>query len=160
VLLRLLWSALDFLPYYNEIKEILKYLKRPGWRLPVLKLIVNLIGFVALGTTAGLTLLGLLAGTVFLSWYFQLTVPNVLLLLLPMMAVLILLVDAFFACHHLRWNAQVSPYARAIIKQYRHKLSHQSPLIVFRELLLSDRYDPLFSELLAVYGIEMLILLA
>lgn len=159
-LLKLLWSALDFLPYYSEIKEILRHLKRSGWRVLLFKFIVNLIGFAALGTTIALTLLCLAAGTAMLAWGFQLSPATTLLLLLPTIAVMILLVDTLWTSHHIRWNALQTPEAAIVIKGYRKKLAHQSPLAVLREMLLSDQYSPLFSELLAVYGLEMLLLLA
>jgi hypothetical protein len=53
-----------------------------------------------------------------------------------------------------------SRIADAYLRDVRHKLKNQRPLAVFKEVLLTTDYEPAFSEILAIYGIETLLLLA
>jgi hypothetical protein len=72
----------------------------------------------------------------------------------------LLLLELAFDAYKMRWRSQPSLSALALIADSRQRLAKVSPVEAFRQLLASREYSPECSELLAIYGIETLFLLA
>lgn len=159
VLLRFALLLLHSIPLYAEIAEVIGHLKRQSWRLQLLKILIRivtaltysvvLIGFLVL---TGVALAILTFGfhhshVVFLSIYVLLTIA------------FILPVQVFIDGWRLNLEERASAEGARQLSRVRQELAATSPLDSFKEVLLTTDYVPTFSELLAIYGIETLLIL-
>ncbi|RTL45096.1 MAG: hypothetical protein EKK48_03300 [Candidatus Melainabacteria bacterium] len=159
VLLRFALLLLHSIPLYAEIAEVIGHLKRQSWRLQMLRILIRiitaltysvvLIGFLVL---TGIALAILTFGfhhshIIFLSIYVLLTIA------------FILPVQVFIDGWRLNIEERPSAEGARQLSLIRHELAATSPLDSFKEVLLTTDYVPTFSELLAIYGIETLLIL-
>jgi hypothetical protein len=159
ILLRFALLLLHSIPYYAEIAEVIGHLKRQSWRLQMLRILIRsitaltygvlFIGFLAL---AGIALAILTFGfhhshLVFLSIYILLTIA----FMIP--------VQAFIDGWRLTIEERATAEGERQLNLVRHELAQSSPLDSFKEVLQTTEYVPTFSELLALYGIETLLIL-
>lgn len=159
VLLRFALLLLHSIPLYAEIAEVIGHLKRQSWRLQMLRILIRiitaltysvvLIGFLVL---TGIALAILTFGfhhshVIFLSIYVLLTIA------------FILPVQVFIDGWRLNIEERPSAEGARQLSLIRHELAATSPLDSFKEVLLTTDYVPTFSELLAIYGIETLLIL-
>ena len=158
-LLRGALLVVNLIPLYTEIAEVIRHLERKSWRLNVLRLALNAITFVSLSVIvfAFLTIIAVFA-VILLIFH----IYNYVFLL-----VFSTLILAYMVCFQLAlsaWKLATSEMPSRIgemaLKRIRQKLKNDRPLIAFKEVLLTNDYQPTFSELLAIYGIEMLLVLA
>jgi hypothetical protein len=160
VLLRLLYGLKDLIPLYGEANEVIASVKRPGWRVRIVRNLVRILTgvFFYLIVAAGVLLFSLLAAILSLAVH----VPFAAAALLAFSVIIawLPLIQIAFDVHNLQFGVQPSPAAQAILHEYRAKLSQLSPLQTFSGMLSNPSYDPAFSEILALYGIETLWILA
>ncbi len=159
VLLRFALLLLHSIPLYAEIAEVIGHLKRQSWRLQLLRILIQvikaltyavvLVGFLALsGVALAILTFGLHhSHIVFLSIYVFLTMA----FMLP--------VQAFIDGWRLQIEERPTLEGERHLAALRHELASTSPLDSFKEVLLTTDYVPTFSELLALYGIETLLIL-
>jgi hypothetical protein len=159
-LLRGVLLIVHLIPLYTEIAEVIHHLERKSWRLQMLRLAINAISLVSIAfiALAFLVINGLFAAVLILIFH---SYDYVLLLVFSS------LILAYMVCFQLVLDAwklagteMPSRIADAYLRDVRHKLKNQRPLDVFKEVLLTTDYEPAFSEILAIYGIETLLLLA
>ena len=158
--LRMAFLLFELIPFFWELRDVIDHVQRPGWRIALFK---NLVRGIVLTICCLLVVAAaLLLSAEFLILKFLLlagTIP-VLGALASLTLTWLVLVELALDGHRLEWRPQASAAARALISQARQRLSSVSPFETFRQVLADTEYDPLFSELLALYGIETLGLLA
>jgi len=159
-LLRGVLLVVHLIPLYTEIAEVIHHLERKSWRLKMLRLVISAISLVSVAfiALAFLIINGLFAAMLMLIFH---DYQYVLLLVFSS------LILAYMVCFQLvldSWKLagteMPSRIGEAGLSNVRHQLKNQRPLEVFKEVLLTKDYEPAFSEILAVYGIETLLLLA
>jgi len=149
----------EFVPFYRELSDVVDHVKRSGWRLAALRLALKAAALVFF-LVAGAALTVTLALTVAAQALVFLIPPEVALAAaLAVTGAWLLCLQVFVDAWRLRVSRQPSLAATDAIASARRRLSRVSPFETFKELLVSPAYDPLFSELLALYGIETLWLL-
>lgn len=158
--LRFALLLLHSIPLYSEIGEVIAHLKRQSWRLELLRIVIRfltvmsyLVVFVGFLVLTGVALAIITIGfhnshLTFLAVYCVLTVG----FMVPVQLAL----DAW----RLRLEERASAEGEKRLALIRHQLAVLSPLDSFKEVLQTTEYVPTFSELLALYGIETLLILA
>ena len=159
IILRFALLLLHSIPLYAEIAEVIGHLKRQSWRLQALRILIRLIsalayaivlvGFLAL---SGIALAILTFGfhhshLIFLTVYVLLTIA----FLAP--------VQLFIDGWRLQIEERPTTEGERQLSLVRHELASTSPLDSFKEVLQTTDYVPTFSELLALYGVETLLIL-
>ncbi len=159
VVLRFALLLLHSIPLYSEIAEVIEHLKRQSWRLQMLRMLIRLIStltyaivFIGFLGLSGIALAILTFGfhhshLIFLTIYVLLTIAFI--------APVQIFIDG--------WRIQIEERPTAEgqrqLSLVRHELASTSPLDSFKEVLQTTEYVPTFSELLALYGIETLLIL-
>jgi hypothetical protein len=69
-------------------------------------------------------------------------------------------IQASLDWHILKTGNISSSRAQLIVKRTHERVAAASPLTTLKNMLTDPNYDPLFSEVLAIYGIETLWLLS
>jgi hypothetical protein len=159
-LLRLLYGLRELVPLYGEANEVVGLIKRQSWRLRLVRNAVFILTalFFYIAVAAGLVLFAILATILVLLLHAPLQIA--VLLAFAVIIAWLPIVQIGFDIHKLQFGVQPSPAANAVLHEYREKLSDLSPLQTFNGMLSNPQYDPLFSEILALYGIETLWILA
>lgn len=155
-----IFAIREFLPYLTEFETLAIVLNRDSWRLKVLqtarKAMMVALTLVALGSSAVVFIAGFL-------WLQLLGFQN---------AQTLTFVSAFLAFPCLKaflflmrsWKIRRTQIATAYGEEHmaktRQRLSEKRPITALSEVLKEEDYNPIFSELMALYGIEALILLA
>jgi hypothetical protein len=158
--LRLVWGLGEFLPLYSELRDVASHIRRKGWRLTVLRLGLKFVGGVLYSLVAVVGLALFAMQILCLHLIFPEPLPETISLSLMLCGIWLLLLELAFDAHKIRLRSQPSLSALALIADSRLRLSGVSPVDTFRQLLTSPEYSPECSELLAIYGIETLFLLA
>jgi hypothetical protein len=159
-LLRFLYGLRELVPLYGEANEVVGQIKRPGWRLRVVRNVVFILSglFLYIVIAAGVILFAILS--IILILLLHTPVQIAVMLALAVIVAWLPIVQMGFDIHKLQFGVQPSPAANAVLHEYREKLSELSPLQTFSGMLSNPQYDPLFSEILALYGVETLWILA
>jgi len=150
----------DLLPLYAELKDVLEHVKRSGKRLAVARFVLSAVAFVtAAAFSAAVT--GALALEV-LAMRLAAGVPAspAALAVAASTACWLAAIQFGLDAWTLPGRVQPSLPAIALLRAKRARLAHLSPIEEFKKLLAEPGYDPTFAELLAVYGLETLWLLA
>lgn len=159
IMLRFALLLLHSIPLYAEIAEVIDHLKRQSWRLQLLRVLIRLISVL----TYGIVFIGFLAlsGIALAILTFGFHHSHLIFL-----TIYILLTIAFIAPVQIfidGWRLQIEERPTAEgerqLALVRHELATASPLDSFKEVLQTTEYVPTFSELLALYGIETLLIL-
>ncbi len=159
ILFRTIWFVRKFIPLYSEVKDVLEHVKREDVRLVILRLVIAFITWFTRFAFAFLTLF-VLFGEVFIikfAWALDMGIVAVSVIGLTFC----FLADLELALHLRRLDLGFMPTREAnrLVLEYRKKLEDVSPFETFKSVLLTKEYDPQFSEILALYGIETLWLL-
>ncbi|HEY9730656.1 MAG TPA: hypothetical protein V6C89_02005 [Drouetiella sp.] len=160
VVLRVALLILHSIPLYAEIAEVIGHLTRQSWRLQMLKVLIRAIT----ALTYGVVLLGFLAmaGIAFAIMTFGFHHSHLIFLSIYVLVTIAFMLPVQAFLDGWRLNIEERPTARGLrqLSQRRHELASTSPLDSFKEVLQTTDYVPTFSELLALYGIETLLILA
>ncbi len=158
-LARLILSFRELLPLYQELAIVAEKVERSGWRFKLLKTVLNSINvvfwlapifsiFASIGIGFGLLLItGQTANFQSFLYIFAMTITYFVIF------------DFVFEGWKLLIEETPTPEAEKQLALLQKTFSHISPLESFRTVLSSDQYDPTFSRLLALYGIETLLVL-
>jgi hypothetical protein len=159
-LLRFLFGLRELVPLYGEANEVIRLVQRDSWRVTMVRNVVLVLSglFIYLVVAAGAILFGVLAAILVFLLHVELS--TAVLLAFAVIIAWLPIVQIGFDVHRLNFAAHPSPAANAALHEYRAKLSQLSPLQSFNAMLSNPAYDPLFSEILALYGIETLWILA
>lgn len=159
IILRFALLLLHSIPLYSEIAEVIDHLKRQSWRLQALRVLIRIIS----ALTYGIVFIGFLALSGIALAILTFGFHHSHLIFLTIYA---LLTIAFIAPVQIfidGWRLQIEERPTAEgerqLALVRHELAATSPLDSFKEVLQTTEYVPTFSELLALYGIETLLIL-
>lgn len=158
-LARLILSFRELLPLYQELAIVAEKAERSGWRFKLLKTVLNSVNiifwlalifsiFASIGIGFGFLLItGQTANIQSFMYIFALTITYFVIF------------DFAFEGWKLHIEETPTPEAEKQLALLQKTFSNISPLESFRTVLSSDLYDPTFSQLLALYGIETLLVL-
>jgi hypothetical protein len=158
-LARLILSFRELLPLYQELAIVAEKAERSGWRFKLLKTVlssVNVIFWLALIVSI-LASIGIGFGLLLIAG--QTANIQSLLYILAMTITYFVIFDFAFEGWKLHIEETPTPEAEKQLALLQKTYSQTSPLESFKSVLSSDRYDPTFSQLLALYGIETLLVL-
>lgn len=158
--LRFLLTLRAAIPLYTEAALVLDQVNRKSWRLVILKTILHSLSvftfvLVLLSFIVLMAIDYMVASAIFHAGTFM-VLCHFAVLTVGSLPLINLIVEAFA----LTCEQRPTLLAERELAQCKSRLSHLSPLISFKQMLQSADYDPQFSELLALYGTEILLLLA
>ncbi len=160
IILRFALLLLHSIPLYSEIAEVIEHLKRQSWRLHALRILIRLITVF----TYTVVLVGFLALTgvalAILTFGFHHSHMTFLVIYVVLTLAFVAPVQIFIDGWRLKLEERPSAEGEKRLALIRHELASTSPLDSFKEVLQTTEYVPTFSELLALYGIETLLILA
>ncbi|MCW5821736.1 MAG: hypothetical protein KIT34_02975 [Cyanobacteria bacterium TGS_CYA1] len=156
---RLILGFRELLPLYQELALVAEKAQRSGWRFKLLKLIlnsVNIIFWLALIVSI-LASIGIGFGLLLITG--QNATLQSLLYILSLTITYFVIFDFAFEGWKLHIEETPTIEAEKQLAQLQKTFAQSSPLEAFRQVLSSDQYDATFSQLLALYGIETLLVL-
>lgn len=159
-LLRAIHEGKSFLPYYSEVLHLLNTLSRSGWRIRLARLLlrfVNGLFIFVLVEVAVILLTG--AYLVFLFAEKDMAVQLILLTIAFSLAHLSL-INLGFKAWRLAVEERATEKGRRLMDAVKQRVANVSPVDSAAKLLQKREYDPTFSELVAIYGPEALIILS
>jgi Na+/melibiose symporter-like transporter len=159
-ILRAVLFVVHLIPLYSDIVDVINHVQRKGFRLHILRFAVKSISIVSFAI--------IILGFVLLNAMF--TGAAYLMFGSPEYQTMIMfagLLLSYVVAFHLMfdsWKMAIEELPSELgitgLKQVRKQLGQQRPLDAFKEVLATTDYQPSFSQLLALYGIEALLLLA
>jgi hypothetical protein len=159
-ILRASFYLAGFLPLYSEFTNVLNHIDRNDWRINGLRVLIRTLK--VLGILGGVFIFVSGAVTGWLAVNFamqQFSLPALYLELLSIV-VLFLSIDTFWRGVEIANTEVATARGDTRLRQVRSRLSTMGPIGAFREMLEDAEYNPSFSEILAIYGIEPLLFLA
>lgn len=156
---RTLLALRHLIPFYEELGVVVDQIRRKSFRLEIIKFIlrsVNAISWGALVVSLCITLgFGFIAIKAFLPAAGWAEFGALACMTITNFAI----VDFIFNGFKLNVEECPTRTAEKQLQLMRAELEHTSPLEVFKTMLASPNYDPTFSKILALYGIETLLIL-
>jgi hypothetical protein len=159
VVLSLVFSLREFVPLYTELSDVVNHVQRGGWRIAVLRTLLRVLAAFATALLVVLASALVSLQVLFLKLVFACPVTFALGLSVVLILCWLVLVTLALDAYRMKVHYQPSPLARELVRSTRGDLAGASPLESFKSLLMNPRYDPEFSRLLAIYGIETLVIL-
>ncbi|MEZ4537264.1 MAG: hypothetical protein R3D26_20035 [Cyanobacteriota/Melainabacteria group bacterium] len=159
-LFRIVLIARQLLPFYEELAVVANQIERTSRRLSLIKFLLRFIN--TLNWLVAILLGGIISALVLTLaklLYFE-GGSDLILGYLGLFTANFACVDLLFKALDLSFNDQPSKIALDEIKILKEDLKEIKPLNSFKEYLDSQVYNPKFSRLIAVYGIETLFILA
>ncbi|HEY9677367.1 MAG TPA: hypothetical protein V6C76_05135 [Drouetiella sp.] len=158
-ILRVILLVLNSIPYISEIAEVIGHIQRQSWRLQALRLAIRVVT----ALTYTLLFIGFLAmsGIAFAILTFGFHHSHILFLGLYVFLTMsfIVPIQIYVDGWQLKIEEMPTTTGEKLLSNVRQELKDASPLDSFREVLSTTEYVPTFSELLALYGIETLLIL-
>lgn len=152
--------ARQLLPFYEELAVVANQIERTSRRLNLVKFLlrsVDTLNWLVAILLGGI--ISMLVLTLAKLLYFE-GGGDLVLGYLGLFVANFACVDLLFKALDLSFNDQASASAREEIRLLKEDLKEIKPLNSFKEYLDSQVYNPKFSRLIAVYGIETLFILA
>lgn len=151
--------AKQLIPLYLEIADLVSSVDRKSWRLTVLRSLLRLLTMGLWVFTCGLVGCSLLVSFLILKVISPAAAMNDFLMILSLSLAQIACFEAYLSGWRLTVDEQPTRLALKEIDRARARLAPVSPLDSFKTVVASPDYDPQFSQLLAIYGIEMFVIL-
>ncbi|HIA52033.1 MAG TPA: hypothetical protein EYN91_08120 [Candidatus Melainabacteria bacterium] len=155
-----IFAVREFLPYLTEFETLAVVLNRDSWRLRVLqtarKAMMVALTLVALGASTVVFIAGFVWLNVFGFQNAQTLILVSVFLAFPCLKAFLFLLRSW----KLKNTQIATEYGEKRLAEARKRLSEKRPITALTEVLKEEDYNPIFSELMALYGIEALILLA
>jgi hypothetical protein len=149
-----------FLPLYTELSLLLDHVSRRDWRIRVLRLALNLVRVVWMACIIFVFVSGSFTGWILSAIAIgQIQVDKLYIELLLVIAEY-LTINFILRGVQLQNMDIATLTGEAQLLSARRKLSTVGPFQAFKDALGDANYDPAFSEIVALYGIEPLIFLA
>lgn len=158
-LARLILSFRELLPLYQELAIVAEKAERSGWRFKLLKTVLNSVNVIFWFALIVSILASIGIGFGFLLIAGQTANIQSLMYIFAMTITYFVIFDFAFEGWKLHIEETPTPEAEKQLALLQKTFSQTSPLDSFRAVLSSDKYDPTFSQLLALYGIETLLVL-
>jgi hypothetical protein len=157
--LRAVISLPSLIPSYDEFSKIAAELPRAGLRMALIKNALRfsrlLVGWLTVVSSVILLAIEFGIDTALL----RMTPAEALPLLIAGTLLSLPAVQAILDFHSLSTRDHASSAAEHLIETSNREVSNLSPLSSLKEMLTDPEYDPVFSRILAVYGVETLWLL-
>lgn len=155
-------KARSFIPLYEELHNVLRFVPRRNFRVRLLEAFLSLINCIlsALAMAVFCLLLALVAGLLYVSQI--VTSWSSYFMLLAMFLAQLSVADWFFEACRVSLNSSIpSPLAEMELAKLRDNFasSHATALTAVKTMLLERKYDRNVAYLLAVYGPETLFFL-
>lgn len=155
-----IFAVREFLPYLTEFESLAVILNRESWRLRVLKnarrAMMMFLSFVALGASSLVFIGGFLWLNLCGFKNAQTLIFVSIFLAFPCLKAFLFLMKSW----KLKHTEVATAYGEKELAEARKRLSALRPINALTEVLKEEDYNPVFSELMALYGVEALILLA
>lgn len=159
-ILTAIFAAREFVPYITEFENLASTLSRDSWRVKLLKILARFL-IVILSVGSFLICVALFLVSFALhnmaggNQAFELTFLT-LILCLPCVKAFLLILKSWKLS-----NMEVATeYGDVALADAKKRLVALSPIGSLSLVLKDESYNPVFSELMALYGVEALILLA
>ncbi len=156
---RVILSLSHMIPLYEELAVVAEQVKRQSARLSFVRLLlrsVKAILWVAL-TFVIVNACGL--GLLFIKLIYPACGMQEVVAMIALTVTHFAIADFVFNGIRLNFQECPSPEAEQKLEVVRKDLAEMSPLDTFSKLLANSDYDPKFSKLLALYGVETLLIL-
>lgn len=152
-----------FVPFYEELSNVLDSVKRQGMRVKAMQAVLRL-----LRSTYWALVIGIFAGlmviqSLVVGFGLHLHASNWWLNLSGIVCVslnVILIADLFFLAQQLRNSDQASAYGEKQLQRHHKELKDVSLIKAFQKTLTDPAYNEQLSDIVAIYGIETLLLVA
>lgn len=153
-------QARSFIPLYEELHNVLRYVPRRNFRVKMLEFFLGAINLLLNGLSLALFCLLFSIGAVVLYFSQIATTTDTYLMLLAMFLAQFSIADWLFEAWRLQ-SEQPSPRAATTIEIMRKHFArnHITALDALKNMLVSSDYDENVAYLLAVYGLESLFFL-
>lgn len=162
-ILRLLAGLPSLLPFYDEITLVLDSLGRTGFRIRLLRGVLKLLRsiFWLIIVAGAFSLISLQAAGLAYLLHFENGSWQISFLCLTLQSLSAALATGlFFLSIRVAVSEQRSHDGDELIKSYQTQLRTVSPIMAFSATLADSQYKEQFSNIVALYGIETLFLLA
>ncbi len=150
----------SFVPFYSELGNIIGFISRKDWRINALRTILYSVTGIAILALLFIFLAGAIAGWALLELALREVSFDKLFYLFTLTLAFLGGSSLFFRGLQIRSTTVATTLGETQLAQKRTALSRMGPFVSFKEMLASEKYDPTFSEVVAIYGIEPLIFLA
>jgi hypothetical protein len=150
----------DSIPLYPEFVKLLGHLEREDWRISAVRLILGCLRVLAWATAVGTFMFMIVLSTTLLIFFIPGFPLDYVDLLATLAGVLLVCSSMIRFGLTLQYEQVATSLGHRRLKEARKRISKISPLKSFWEMLKSESYDPQFSEIVAIYGIAPLIILA
>lgn len=159
LLFRTIWFLRKFIPLYSEVKDVLEHVKRDDIRLVILRLVISFVTWALRFSFAFSSLFVLFAEVLIFKYAWALDMGIVALSVTSLTFSFLSVLELLLRLRRLDLGFTPTREANRLVLAYKKKLENVSPFETFKNVLLTKEYDPQFSEILALYGIETLWLL-
>jgi hypothetical protein len=150
----------DLIPLYPELAQLLRQLNRKDWRITLARAILSLLETLSWTMIFGVFVLWVVLGGITLRLVFGAFVPEDLCILITLTFTLIICFDSIARAFAVQNKHVLTALGQKRLHQARQRISKVSPSAALLDMLQSDQYEALFSEIVAIYGIAPLIILA
>ncbi|GEM_PF-533315 len=156
---RTLLALRHLIPFYEELAVVAEQIRRKSFRLTIIKILlrsVNAVSWIALFLGIAVSLA---TGYGIIKAIYPAADITDFYAMLALATANFAIAD--FAFNGVRLNIEECPtkLAEQQLEDMRQELEHVSPLDTFTTMLSSPDYDPKFSKILALYGVETLLIL-
>lgn len=160
VLVHLTIFLRDLIPLYPEFNELLGHLKRTDWRLTIIRVVLFAIRILSSVIILSVFVAGVALSFILLVFVVPGFPWDYISVLTTLAFVLIACFSLITYGMSLRFAQVPTLLGHSRLSAARNRISKVSPIATFWEMLRSDSYEPQFSEIVAVYGIAPVIILA
>jgi hypothetical protein len=163
VVLRVLAEIPAFLPFYDEVSLVLDSVGRKGFRVNLFRQLLKTLRTIFWSLIAVLAVVLLAVQSWALSSFAHLASSNLYLVAFGLVALtmnFLCIAESAFLSIAVATHDQLSDAGKKLVAQYKTQLKSISPLTAFSTMLSAPQYDEQLSEIVAIYGIETLFLLA
>jgi hypothetical protein len=148
----------EFIPLYNELMELAAQIGRGGVRLSLLRLALTIVtSLCRLSSVVVFTVGALLVWLIF--GFLLHMPPEVIQMTLVLTICQMASILSFIASWRIAHEARPTARALAEIREVRQRIDKTHALDAIKTVLTSPDYDETFGEMLALYGVEALLVI-
>lgn len=157
---RTILSLRQFIPLYEELGVVVDQVERKSFRLAVVRNLLRSVNVIVWLATTGVILLLSMIGLGIVKLVYPAAGSAEIFSWIGVFVANYAVADLMF--EGLRLSVEQYPTGKALsqLKQLKKQLAGRRPLHSFSDFLSSQEYDPELSKLLALYGIEAVLILA
>jgi hypothetical protein len=152
-----------FVPFYEEFSNVLDSVKRQGVRVAIMQGLLRLLRSVYFSAVCAIVAVIMVMQALVFGLVFHFHASNWWLNLFGIVCLsvnVILIADMFFLAHQVRNNDQATSYGQKQVQKHHKELKDLSLIQAFQKTLAEPGYNEQLSDIVAIYGIETLFLIA